>query len=145
MHLKISSPEKIIFEGEINKIILPTELGDIIIKPWQKPMVMPLKPGIITISAKGKIKEKDFVFSNESISISISKWMPFVNEDLVKIATTVATTKISQDEKQLKDKKMKLEKEIRELRKKGSLEEIENSLIKLEKVNADLKLHAINK
>ena len=50
MHLKISSPEKIIFEWEISKIILPTEIGDVIIKPWQKPMVTSLKPGIITIS-----------------------------------------------------------------------------------------------
>jgi hypothetical protein len=62
----------------------------------------------------------------------------------VKIATTVATTKVSEDEKKLKEKKAQLEKEIRELRKKGSLEEIENSLVKLEKVNADLKLQALH-
>lgn len=145
MHLKISSPEKIIFEWEISKIILPTEIGDVIIKPWQKPMVTSLKPGIITISPKWKIKEKDFIQSSEGISISISKWMAFVNEELVKIATTVATTKLHEDEKELKAKKLKLEKEIRELRQKWSLEEIENSLIKLEKVNADLKLQALNK
>ena len=70
--------------------------------------------------------------------------MAFVNEDLVKIATTVATTKLHEDEKELKKRKSELEKEIRELRKKGSLEEIENSLVKLEKVNADLKLQAMN-
>ena len=145
MHLKISSPEKIIFEWEISKIILPTEIGDVIIKPWQKPMVTSLKPGIITISPIWKIKEKDFIQSDEWISISISKWMAFVNEELVKIATTVATTKIHEDEKELKAKKLKLEKEIRELRQRWSLEEIENSLIKLEKVNADLKLQAVNK
>lgn len=145
MHLKISSPEKIIFEWEISKIILPTEIGDVIIKPWQKPMVTSLKPGIITISPIWKIKEKDFIQSNEWISISISKWMAFVNEELVKIATTVATTKLHEDEKELKAKKLKLEKEIRELRQKWSLEEIENSLIKLEKINADLKLQALNK
>lgn len=145
MHLKISSPEKVIFEWEISKIILPTEIGDVIIKPWQKPMVTSLKPGIITISPIWKIKEKDFIQSNEWISISISKWMAFVNEELVKIATTVATTKLHEDEKELKAKKLQLEKEIRELRQRWSLEEIENSLIKLEKVNADLKLQALNK
>ena len=145
MHLKISSPEKIIFEWEISKIILPTEIGDVIIKPWQKPMVTSLKPGIITISPIWKIREKDFIHSDEWISISISKWMAFVNEELVKIATTIATTKLHEDEKELKAKKLKLEKEIRELRQRWSLEEIENSLIKLEKVNADLKLQALNK
>ena len=116
-----------------------------IIKPWQKPMVTSLKPGIITISPIWKIKEKDFIQSNEWISISISKWMAFVNEELVKIATTVATTKLQEDEKELKAKKQQLEKEIRELRQRWSLEEIESSLIKLEKVNADLKLQALNK
>ena len=63
---------------------------------------------------------------------------------MVKIATTIATTKIIEDEKKLKEKKSQLEKEIRELRKKGSLEEIENSLVKLEKVNADLKLQVLH-
>ncbi|MBO4516021.1 hypothetical protein J5751_00945 [bacterium] len=32
MLLKISSPEKIIFEGEIDKVILPTEIGDVTVK-----------------------------------------------------------------------------------------------------------------
>lgn len=144
MLLKISSPEKIIFEGEIDKIILPTEIGDVTVKPWQRPTVTSLKPGIITISPIWKFKEKDFVKTDEWISISISKWIAFICEDLIKIATTIATTKISEDEKKLKEKKAQLEKEIRELRKKGSLEEIENSLVKLEKINADLKLQALH-
>ncbi len=144
MLLKISSPEKIIFEGEASKITLPTEIGDIIINPWQRPTVTTLRPGIITISPLWKIKERDFVKTNDSISISISKWIAFISEDLVKIATTIATTKVSENSKELKEKKSQLEKEIRELRKRGSLEEIENSLIKLEKINADLKLQALN-
>ena len=144
MLLKISSPEKIIFEGEIDKIILPTEIGDVTVKPWQKPTVTSLKPGIITISPIWKFKEKDFIKTDEWISISISKWIAFISEDLVKIATTIATTKVNEDEKKLKEKKAELEKKIRELRKKGSLEEIESSLIKLEKLNADLKLQALN-
>jgi len=144
MLLKISSPEKIIFEGEISKIIFPTEIGDVTIKAWQRPTVTSLRPWIITISPIWKFKEKDFVKTNEWISISISKWIAFISEDLVKIATTIATTKIIEDEKKLKEKKSQLEKEIRELRKKGSLEEIENSLVKLEKVNADLKLQVLH-
>ena len=144
MLLKISSPEKIIFEGEIDKVILPTEIGDVTVKWWQRPTVTSLKPGIITISPIWKFKEKDFIKTNEWISIRISKWIAFISEDLVKIATTIATTKINQDEKELKEKKLQLEKEIRELRKKGSLEEIENSLVKLEKINADLKLQALH-
>ena len=144
MLLKISSPEKIIFEGEIDKIILPTEIGDVTVKEWQKPTVTSLKPGIITISPIWKFREKDFIKTGEWISISISKWVAFICEDLVKIATTIATTKINEDGNKLKEKKAQLEKEIRELRKKGSLEEIENSLVKLEKINADLKLQALH-
>ena len=65
MLLKISSPEKIIFEGEIDRIILPTEIGDVTVKPWQRPTVASLKPGIITISPIWKFKEKDLVFSSK--------------------------------------------------------------------------------
>ena len=110
MLLKISSPEKIIFEGEIDKIILPTEIGDVTVKEWQKPTVTSLKPGIITISPIWKFREKDFIKTGEWISISISKWVAFICEDLVKIATTIATTKINEDGNKLKEKKAQIEK-----------------------------------
>jgi len=140
MKLKISSPAKIIFEWDIKQITLPTEIGDVTVLPWHAPMVTALKPWLIKIIPENQVSTSEFVFSKNTISLSVSKWMAFVDGKIVRIATAAATTSLSESEKDLEDKKWKLEEEIKQLKKKWSLEEIEKSLIQLEKINADIKL-----
>lgn len=142
MQLKLSSPNKIIFEWEVSQVILPTEIWDVIILPGHAPMVTALKPWIITLIPTWKIKNKDFITSKDWISISISKWMVFVNDQIIKIVTTLNPW-TNKTERQLKEEKSKLEKKVRELRMSWSLEEIENTLNELEKINADLKLKTL--
>jgi len=49
MKLKISTPTKIIFQGEIEKISLPTENGNIKVMDGHPPMVTTVKPGLIKL------------------------------------------------------------------------------------------------
>lgn len=140
MKLKIASTSKNIFEGDIKQITLPTEIGDVTILPGHAPMVTALKPGIIKIIPKKQISTSEFIFTKNTISISISKWMAFVDGKIVRIVTAIATTSLSESEKDLKAKKLKLEEDIQQLKKKWSLENIEKSLIQLEKINADIRL-----
>ena len=140
MQLKISSPAKIIFEWEIKQITLPTEIGDVTVLPWHAPMVTVLKPGIMRIVPAKEVSTNEFIFTKNTISLSISKWMAFVDGKIVRVVTAVATTSLAETEKELESKKTKLEEEIKQLRKMWSLEDIEKSLIQLEKINADIKL-----
>jgi len=140
MQLKISSPAKIIFEWEIKQITLPTEIGDVTVLPWHAPMVTALKPWIIRIIPAKEVSKSDFIFTKNTISLSVSKWMAFVDGKIVRVVTAVATTSLAETEKELESKKIKLEEEIKQLRKMGSLEDIEKSLIQLEKINADIRL-----
>lgn len=140
MKLKISSPAKTIFEWEINQITIPTEIWDVTVLPWHAPMVTALKPGIIKLHPSEKINNDEYTFTKNIISISVSKWMAFVDGKIVKIVTAIATTSLKESEKDLEDKKNKLQEEITQLKQKGSLEDIEKSLIKLEKINADIRL-----
>jgi hypothetical protein len=66
--------------------------------------------------------------------------MAFVDGKIVRVVTAVATTSLAETEKELESKKLKMEEEIKQLRKMGSLEDIEKSLIQLEKINADIRL-----
>jgi F0F1-type ATP synthase epsilon subunit len=140
MQLKISSPAKTIFEWEIKQITLPTEIWDVTVLPWHAPMVTALKPWIIRIIPNKDVSESEFIFSKNTISLSISKWMAFVDGKIVRVVTAVATTSLAETEKELESKKSKLEEEIKQLRKMWSLEDIEKSLIQLEKINADIRL-----
>ncbi|HRX63721.1 MAG TPA: ATP synthase F1 subunit epsilon [Candidatus Absconditabacterales bacterium] len=140
MKLKISSPTKTIFEGEIKQITLPTEIGEVSILPGHAPMVTALKPGIIKIIPEKQVSTSEFIFSKNTISLSVSKGMAFVDGKIVRVVTAIATTGLSESAKDLEDRKSKLEEEIKQLKKQGSIEEIEKSLIQLEKINADIKL-----
>ncbi|MFZ2150554.1 MAG: ATP synthase F1 subunit epsilon [Candidatus Absconditicoccaceae bacterium] len=134
MRLKISSPDKIIYEGFIEKITLPTESGDITILPDQTPIVSALKPGLVKFIPEGKTGAEH---------ISISKGMMFTDGKKIRIVTSSATISPTETEEILVKEKQDLENKIRELKKSGSIEEIEKYTIKLEKINADLKLKKI--
>ena len=141
MQLKISSPAKTIFEWEIKEVILPTEIGDVKILGWHTPMVTVLKPWIINLIPSKKISSNEFIiWKNNSISLSIWKWMAFVDGRVVKVVVSSATTSPIESTKELESKKIELEEKIKKLRKSGSLEEIEKSLILLDKINADIRL-----
>lgn len=144
LQLKISSPEKLIFNWSIKQISIPTESWEFTILPGHAPMVSSLKPGIIKIIPEQEDISNEFIFRKNIISISVSKWMIFVDGKKVHIVTSVATTKSIQWEDTLRKMKQELEEKIKILKQQWSLEEIEKSLIKLEKINADIKLEKIN-
>lgn len=61
MKIKILTPEKKIFEGEVDVATVPTRLGHISILDNHTPLVSAISPGEIVI----KNKEKREVFMNE--------------------------------------------------------------------------------
>ncbi len=145
MQLKISSPEKLIFQWKIQQINLPSENGEIAILPNHAPMVIALKPGLIKVLPEDNVSESEFIFSKNTINISVSKGMAFTDGKLIRVVTSIATTNPKESEKTLDDMRQKLKKEIILLKQKWSIEEVEKSLIKLEKINADIMLSKIKK
>lgn len=128
MQLRITSPDSVIFEWEIQEITLPTEMGELKVLPWNKPMVTAIKPGIVT-----------FLSWNKKTALSVWKWMVFVDGKIVRIATSSATT-WSTDKAELKKKKEELEAKLKKLTLNGSLEDIEKLQNQLAKIEADIKL-----
>ncbi len=52
--LKIATPERIVFEEEIDQITLPTKMGEITILPNHLPLVSTLVPGEILFKKEGQ-------------------------------------------------------------------------------------------
>jgi CRISPR-associated protein Cas8b1/Cst1 subtype I-B len=71
--------------------------------------------------------------------------MVFVDGKIVRIVVSDATINPQESWEALKANKEHLEKKIKQLKTEGSIEEIENTLIKLEKINADLQLKTMIK
>ena len=145
MLLKISSPEKTIYEGSINKITLPTESGNITVMPNHIPLVSVVKPWLVHIEPeKGFDTEStQYILEGNKVTLSVSKGIVFIDGKNINIVTAAATISPEQSHDVLNSMKASLEQEIKTLKEKGSIEEIEKSLIKLEKINADLQLSRI--
>lgn len=142
MQLKVSSPEKHIFEWEILKVTLPTENGQITLLPWHMPLVSVVKPGLISISLAKKESQNlaDFVVNDNTITLSVAKGIVYVSHDKINLVASSATTKPTLTTEELQQKKDELQAEIQKLKAEGSIEKIEESLIQLEKIKADMKL-----
>jgi len=56
MFLEIVTPEKVIFSGEIEELIVPTVNGEIAILPHHVNLLTQLEPGEMTIKHKGKVE-----------------------------------------------------------------------------------------
>lgn len=49
IHFKIATPERVVYEAEVEKVSIPTELGQITILPGHIPLVANLAPGELQI------------------------------------------------------------------------------------------------
>jgi len=111
MKLKISTPAKVIFQGEIEKISIPTENGNIKVMDGHSPMVTSVKPGIIKLwPMENHVKVGDEMY------VSISKGMVFIDGKIVRIVSSEATLAPEQSEDTLLQNKKLLEEKIRRLK-----------------------------
>ena len=65
----------------------------------------------------------------------------FVDGETILVVTSAATTSPQQSEELLIKNKENLEKEIADLKARGSIEDMEKALLDLQKIHADLKLY----
>ncbi|MEF2176096.1 MAG: F0F1 ATP synthase subunit epsilon [Candidatus Absconditabacteria bacterium] len=144
MFLKITSPDKIVFQGEIESVVVPTEEGEIGVLPGHMPLSSVVTPGIVKVTArkadKDLLRERDFLFKDDNLFVSVSRGLVFVDGDSVVIVTSAATKTPGESQEVLEKMKKDLEKNITTLRAKGSIEDLEKAVINLQKVSADLKL-----
>ncbi len=150
MFLEINTPEGMIFEGKIEKVMVPTKVGEICILKNHQPLVSIVEPGIVKIKIIKQqqqefIKGTKFLFEDERMCISVGSWVIYVSGSEIVILTSTATSQLETDESVLKKMKEDMEKQIEEIKIKGSLDDVEKAFLHLQKITADLKLHKIKK
>ncbi len=143
MHLKITAPEKTIFEWEVLKITVPTQAGAIWILPNHIPMTSIIKWGICKFETKESVEN---ILSEDGANvISIWDWVLYTDGNQILMTVYSANTNVDLSEKELKNMKDKLSKQIKKLKARWSIEELEWALIHMNKIMADLKLVNIKK
>ncbi len=140
MYLKVNSPDWIIYEWKIKKVLVPTETWEIGILKNHIPMVSVVKPWILKIEDEKKDEYEDFIKDWEYINISVSKWLIFVWSETVSVVTSSSTKSPEHSNEVMENMKKELEEKVKNLRKQWSVEELETVLTSLEKIKADMQL-----
>jgi len=150
MFLEINTPEGMIFEGKIEKITVPTQVGEICILKNHQPLVSIVEPGIVKVKLHKQQKEEfikwtKFLFEDEWLCLSVGSGVLYVSGTEVIILTSTATSQIETEEEVLENMRKEMEKQIEEIKIKWSLDDVEKAFLHLQKISADIKLYKIKK
>ncbi|EKD24819.1 MAG: hypothetical protein ACD_80C00149G0005 [uncultured bacterium (gcode 4)] len=146
MFLKIISPSSVIYHGEVLKVIIPTAAWEIGILPHHIPLTSIITPWLVKFLPKEKHAEAfvqwaTFLFEDDMITISVGKWLLYLDGETVELLINTATTHAVSDKALLEKMKADQEKEIELIKLKGDINEIEKAYLSLQQITADLKLH----
>lgn len=145
MHLTLISPQETIFQWEVMKATIPTEVGMITVLPKHIPLGSIVRPGILSFLPKNRkenafIEGTDFLFKDDEINISVGSWSIYVDWENIILLVSGATANPESDTKTLEDMKVQLEKDIAEIKLKWDIDSIEKAYLSLQKLTADLHL-----
>ncbi len=143
MKLKITATNWVLFEWEVEEVIVPVKDWEVGILPWHA-----LYSGIIKWWLCKFKESKDkwkFIKEWEYSVVSVWDWVVYTNWEEVRIAVSEANSTIDVDEDELIKMKEKLEKEMERVKNKWSVEEIEKALLSFNKIIADLELKRLKK
>ena len=130
MYLKITTTENILaYEGDIQKISLPTEQGEKSLTETPLPMVIKLVPGLISYQS-----------SSGTHTLSISKGIALIDTYGIRITSSMVTQTPLKKLTELRSNQYLLELQLQQMKSEGNIEDISSLILELEKVKADIRL-----
>jgi len=126
LHLKIVTPEKLIFDEEVSQVNVSTQEGEIGILPHHANLMAKVKPGELVIKRSGKID-----------SLAIGGGFLQVSDNIVTVMTDLATYATDIDERAVEEAKKRAEMALTQTL---SDEEYAETLANLEKSLAQLRI-----
>lgn len=126
LHLKIVTPEKLIFDEEVTQVNVSTEQGEIGILPNHANLMAKLEPGELVIKKGGKVD-----------SMAIGDGFLQVVDNTLTVMTDLATYATEIDERAVEDAKKRAEQALTQTL---SDEEYASTLANLEKSLAQLRV-----
>ena len=126
LHLKIVTPEKLIFDEEVSQVNVSTEQGEIGILPNHANLMAKLEPGELVIKKGGKLD-----------SMAIGDGFLQVVDNTLTVMTDLATYAVEIDERAVEEAKKRAEVALSQTL---SDEEYASTLANLEKSLAQLRV-----
>lgn len=147
MLLTVRTPSKILFEGEVSDVTIPTRIGQITILPKHVPLTTIVESGIIQCTPidQSLATDQTFVFDKKRISLAIGGGITYIDGDNIIILGTAGSKEAQASVEKLNKKKAELKKKIEEHQETGDLHGIEQAITDMDAIDAEIKLSEINK
>lgn len=126
LHLKIVTPEKMIYDEEVSQVNVSTEQGELGILPHHANLMAKLEPGELVIKKNGKVE-----------SLAIGDGFLQVTNNVLTVMTDLATHAENIDERAVEEAKKRAEQALTQTL---SDEEYAETLANLEKSLAQLRV-----
>lgn len=140
MYLRISSPEKEIYAGEVTKATLPTEIGEITVLPDHQPLVSVVKAGLLRLVPAVLPEPNEFIIEDGHIVLSVSKGLVYIDGQEIVVTTAVATTSPEESADVLEQMRTQMQQDLEKIKLEGNEEDLEEALLNIEKITADIRL-----
>lgn len=141
MHLTLSSPEGKAFTWEVTKVTLPSSEGEIVILPWHQPLATIIQNGVVSFVPDDKEAIGDgYVWNDDQVIIAVWAGLAHVDGTRIVVTTSVTSTSPTESKEILTKMKDDLEKQITELKIDGNDTDIEQAMMNLDKITADLRV-----
>lgn len=126
LHLKIVTPEKLIFDEEVSQVNVPTEEGEVGILPHHTNLMAKLQPGELVIKKGGKTD-----------TLAVGDGFLQVSNNILTVMTDLAVNEADIDERVVEEAKKRAEQALSQTL---SDEEYAETLAVLEKSLAQLRI-----
>lgn len=146
MRLIINSPEQQLRADEIEKVTLPTQLGEITILPGHQSLISVLKAGTVRLTPTTMpASDAGYVIDQGQVVISVSKGLVAIHADEIVITTSVGTNTTKETAEVLEQMRQDMLAKIEAIKVDGNEEELEEALAHMEKITADLRIAKIGR
>lgn len=145
MLLTISSPEQQLRSAQIEKVTLPTEIGEITILPGHHPLISVIKTGMIRlVPTEMPAGDSEYVIVDGHVVIAVSKWLLAVTDQEIIVTTSVATSSTKETAEVLEQMRADMLAKIAQIKDEGNQEDLEEAIMNMEKITADLRIAKIS-
>jgi F0F1-type ATP synthase epsilon subunit len=144
MLLTINSPEQQLRSAPVQKVTIPTEIGEITVLPGHQPLVSIIKTGMIKIVPEEMPPvEAWYAVVDGHVMIAVSKWLVAISDEGIIVTTAVGTSSTAETTEVLEQMRVDMLAKIEQIKDEGNQEDLEQAIINMEKITANLRIAKI--
>lgn len=142
MLLTVRTPSKVLFEGDVSDVTIPTRIGQITVLPHHMPLATIVESGIVqfTPDDQSLAHDQTFVFDKKKISMAIGGGIAYIDGQNLIILGTAGSKWSTNTLEELQTKRQHIQSTIAKHKEEWSLQSVEQALMEMELIDAEIKL-----